>query len=194
MSDHAAQLRARLDQIKKIGAKIKRGAALTADDQAFLNPESNQSPIALRPVYDSMGAAAGALGVPKKLLTAAKNAGVLGFDGATRVRTYELLPSLVQWLYATGGLSKAEAKKQAIEDERHRKYKEDNDRKAGLTLPKAPTLEAVKQLGQRQKAMLRTVLEDDLPPLLAHKEPAAIRVHMKETVDKISRLMTELQL
>lgn len=196
MPDPRALLATHIARLKKIGAKLKAAKDLSTDDLDFLAghaPRTTQQAGALQASYDSMANLAGALRVPLKLIKAAKKAGAPGFDGS-RVYTGEFLPWLVHWLYSTSGFAKAELRQDRVDEERYLKIKEERERKAGQYLPKAQTLQELETLGQRQKAALRTALEDDLPPIIQHKDAAAIRTHMKELVDRLCRMMSEIKL
>ena len=87
-------------------------------------------------------------------------------------------------------LSRLETK-DAIEAEKLREKKFNNDLKEGLYLPKAETAAALRDLGELQKSTMRTALEDDLPPVIQNQPAAAIRVHMKELVDRLCRQFQE---
>ncbi len=66
-----------------------------------------------------------------------------------------------------------------------------NDVAEKKVIPLADAQHVLITLAEHLKGLLRTSLEDDLPPLLAGLSAPAIRVHMKELNDRICRAMQE---
>jgi hypothetical protein len=141
--------------------------------------------------YDSIGAAAAALGIPPEVLKKAKRAGAPGFKGS-RVYPKELLP----WLEAHRANLTAPGSKEDLEKERLRedirKRRKQNDLRDGLYLPLARACEIINGIAARQNALLGSLLEDELPPILADQPAAAIRVEMKRARDRICDLFQEM--
>ena len=84
----------------------------------------------------------------------------------------------------TKALSNLEVK-EAIEQEKLRERKFKNDQREGKYLPKAATLQAIRDLAELLKTKLRSALEDELPPLIQNQPAPIIRTHMKELVDRL---------
>jgi hypothetical protein len=137
--------------------------------------------------YDSIAAAAAALGIATAVLKKAKRSGAPGFRGS-RVYPAELLP----WLSAQEPAPvNPDQVKEEIAREMLRERKFRNEEREGRFLPKAETLAAVRDLAELLKSKLRSALEDDLPPLICNQPPAIIRTHMKELVDRLCREFQE---
>jgi hypothetical protein len=111
-------------RLREIARKVTRKKTLSDGDLEFIGAKSEAS--VLDRTYDSIKAAAAALGVKPRLLRRAKDAGAPGFE-ASRVRTRELVPWLLVWLYGQHPLSEADRIERDIKAENLRRRRKQND-------------------------------------------------------------------
>jgi hypothetical protein len=81
-------------------------------------------------------------------------------------------------------------RKQAIDDEKHRALKRDNDLADGLLLAKADVVAEIRKLAEPVKVMLRQKLENEYPLAVAGLDVPQARIYGKRLEDDI---MAEFQ-
>jgi hypothetical protein len=136
-------------------------------------------------VYDSIGQAAAALGIPKRVLQKLKRDGAPGFHGS-RVYPAELQP----WLEAKnneaagGGVDR-----DALECRRLlgqcKRIEHANAVDSGGVIALAPVLAAIAGIGEQLKSQLRAIYEDELPPVIAGLSAEAIRIETRKANDRL---------
>jgi hypothetical protein len=107
-----------------------------------------------KPSYDTIGSAAAALGVDKKLLSLAKGHGAPGFRGS-RVYTHELLP----WLKQHQEIAmprRREALELAILAKKLEDLQFDLDKKKGLHVAKSEIEPVILQFAERLRSALQS--------------------------------------
>lgn len=138
------------------------------------------------PTYPSMAACTAATGIPRAVLQLAKKQGCPAFDAGNRVHLSKLLP----WLFRSddegGGedwgtrLKRAQALTAELKLEQTKKRLVDVD-----------IIERVHQrVGLRSRAMLVTILEDELPAKSAGRDAAEIRALNREAGDRVCLAMS----
>lgn len=140
--------------------------------------------------YDSIGAAAAALGISRVLLRRAKLQGAPGFRGS-RVYPAELLPWLRQ-REACGPGAGLPLDKEALECVRlrqrieHEAYEFERDK--GEWIRRAEVEAFFLEVGERIKTVLRTRLKNDLPPKLVGLQAPEIAARMDSVIAELIHL------
>lgn len=136
-------------------------------------------------VYDSIGQAAAALGIPKRVLQKLKRDGAPGFHGS-RVYPAELQPWLEAKNSEAGG---GGVDRDALECRRLLgqcvRIERDNLEAAGQVIALAPVLAAIAGIGEQLKSQLRAIYEDELPPVIAGLSAEAIRIETRKANDRL---------
>jgi hypothetical protein len=121
-------------------------------------------------------------------LRKAKRKGAPGFRGS-RVYPAELLP----WLKQNAGASDAKEKAELRMFLADAEYKElRTEQKKRELLSVKVFVEAIDDLVNEQRTILRQKLENEYPAVVAGLEPAQARVYGKRVVDELFRLMQQL--
>jgi hypothetical protein len=113
-------------RLQEIARKANLKKKLSDADLEFIGARTEPAAPILDRTYDSIKAAAAALGIKPRLLRRAKDAGAPGFE-ASRVRTRELVPWLLVWLYEQHPLSEADRIERDIKAENLRRRRKQND-------------------------------------------------------------------
>lgn len=138
--------------------------------------------------FDSMAAAAGALGVSKEVLQLAKQSKDCKAFCGSRVREKELL----EWMSAQPDEVKTQLtlKDQKLVEE-IRKLRIRNDREEGRLLLASSVGPALRNLALNQRMALKRVLEMELPERLAGKNISQINEMMRKAADQICDVFRE---
>jgi hypothetical protein len=151
--------------------------------------------------YDSIAAAAAGMKLPKSYLRQAKKRGAPGFRGS-RVYPGELRPWIEKDMATSivpdaGGAASlpVEPREQAelrifLADAVWKEQR--NEIQAGRYTKNEIFIEAVEDLANEQRTILRQKLENEYPSVVAGLEPAQARVYGKRVVDECFRLMQQL--
>jgi hypothetical protein len=142
---------------QKLVLKRKRGQPWNQAEREFMGDRAGLE----RDTFDSIKNAAGAMGLPPKLLRRAKDAGAPGFEGS-RVYLKRLTLWLITWLYAAHPLSEADRIERDIKSEnlRRRRFQNDVEEKQFIARADAVTWTA-EMVGEFVKVM------DSIPSTLA---------------------------
>jgi len=135
--------------------------------------------------YDSIGQAAAAMGVPKRLLQKLKRDGAPGFHGS-RVYPGELQPWLEAKNNEAGG---GGVDRDALECRRLlgqcKRIEHANAVDSGGVIALEPVLTAIAAIGEQLKSQLRAIYEDELPPVIAGLSAEAIRIETRKANDRL---------
>ena len=138
--------------------------------------------------FDSMAAAAGALGIGKEVLQLAKQSKSCKAFAGSRVREKELL----EWMAAQPVEVKTQLslKDQKLAEE-IRKLRIRNDREEGRLLLASSVGPALRNLALNQRLALKRILENELPERIANKAVPQIIEQMRKAADQICNVFRE---
>jgi len=169
--------------------KRAKGQTITAKSETSTAKSDTTAPAPAQPadpqVYDSIGQAAAALGIPKRVLQKLKRDGAPGFHGS-RVYMAELQPYLeAKNSEAAGG----GVDRDALECRRLlgqcKRIEHANAVDSGGVIALAPVLAAIAGIGEQLKSQLRAIYEDELPPVIARLSAEAIRIETRKANDRL---------
>lgn len=192
--DQSKLLQEHAGRLKRIVAKHKAGKKLTQEELEILGARGAGA--GQEEVYDSIKAAAAALGVPKYVIQRAKASGQCT-DAFRGSRVY-ITENLKLWLEAADveptdqdkGYWEACIAKQKFE---HLEW--ENARARGEFVTKKAFASDLMELGSEQKALVRQKLENEYPGLCPGMEPgqrAELKKLGRELADEICRRMQRL--
>lgn len=196
MPEPAQLIAAHAARLKKIVDRHKAGKQLTAEELAILGAgtgETSGAGAEPRTSYDSLQAAAAALGIPKETLQFAKEQGAPGFKGS-RVYPLELIPWLSARTQAQPGqpglLNKRQLECQVLQ----KKIEEmvwEQEQKRNLWILKSDVDSWMVETAEQIKAILRNRLKNELPPKLEGLRAPEIAAKMDWLIAEIVDLIRE---
>ncbi len=142
--------------------------------------------------FDSLQAAAAALGIDKGTLQAAKDQGAPGFKGS-RVYPAELPPWILQ-AKSLGGLRDKRTVEREIAEEKLDSLRWEKERDRGAWIRKAEVEEWMMTTAERVKSTLRARLKNDLPPKLEGLRAAEIAAKMERVIEELVLLFRKTDL
>jgi phage terminase Nu1 subunit (DNA packaging protein) len=178
--------------------KSKKRAILTSErlraPSATLTLPSGAKPLGTLPsgAYDSISQAAASLGVTKSFLQNLKRQGAPGFHGS-RVYRAELLPYLEdQQKAAAAGQTKMPLR-ELLENRRLlaqcKRIEHALAADSRSVIPLEPVRSAISVIGEQLKAALRSIYEDELPPILSGLSPESIRLETRKANDRLCAML-----
>lgn len=181
----------------KIVHRVKAGKKLTPEERSILGAgtgETSGAGAEPRTSYDSLQAAAAALGIPKETLQFAKEQGAPGFKGS-RVYPLELIPWLSARTQAQPGQPGQLLNKRQLECQVLQKKIEEmvweQDQKRNLWILKSDVDSWMVETAEQIKAILRNRLKNELPPKLEGLRAPEIAAKMDSLIAEIVDLIRE---
>lgn len=178
-------------KLKHLKAKLDAGKPLTPAQKAWLAKQKRKLADTRtgHRTFDTMKAAAAAMGIPIGTLKLAKQYGCPAFKGS---RVFE--QKLIDWMAANGDkLGSGDADYKALKlQEEFRRLKLSNDRADGLLIEVEKVKADWKAVLSKVMVILRRKLENEYPARVAGLEAPAARVYGKRVVDEINKELRSL--